>query len=144
MQNLDPIEYLTSRVRERSAIDVALNDQLIGVRAQEECDRSKPRRTHAGVVVARVCLERRMRREAAPHHVSGVTEPVEQLRAIARDARRQYLLLPGIGRDFVSFELANDLQRPVDSVQARGRCDVLPALQKSDVRGRRDRLDLAA
>ena len=73
-----------------------------------------------------------MRRETAPHHVARVAEPIEQVRPIAGDARRQNLRLPGERRNFVAFELPHDLQRTVDAVQPRRRRHVLPPLQEGD------------
>ncbi len=85
-----------------------------------------------------------MRREASPHHVAGVAEPVEILGLVAGDARGKNLPLPRDGGNLVAFELADDLQRSVDAVQPRRRRDVLPALQRKRMYSRGgDRLDLA-
>ena len=84
-----------------------------------------------------------MRREASPHHVAGVAEPVEKLGLVAGDARGKNLPFPGDGGNLIGFELADDLQRSVNSVQPRTRRDVLPALQKCHVLRGGDRLDLA-
>ena len=77
-------------------------------------------------------LECRVRRKTSPHHVARVAETIEKLGAIARDARRQNLCLPGERRNLVALELPNDLQRSVDPVQTRRRRHVLPALQEGE------------
>ena len=118
---VDRREHVARGVRERLVgIVVPANDQLFGVRAQR---RARSARVASG---ARGACARRsrgssagMRREASPHHVARVAEPVEKLGLVAGDARGKNLRLPRDGGNFVAFELADYLQRAVDSVQPR-------------------------
>src|SRR5579863_7244659 len=100
--------------------------------AQEECDRRKPRRTNAlltSLLIDRVY--RRMRREPPPHHFARVAELIQEFRFVAGDATRQNLRFPPNCGNLVTFELADDVERSLDAVQTRSRCDVLPTHQKA-------------
>src|SRR5207244_2397343 len=88
--------------------------------------------------------QRRMRRQSAPHDLTGKAQPVEQVWSITGDAASQDLRLPSRGRDLVALELLQDLKRTVDIVKRCACRDVLPGEHKPHEVGRAYRLDFFA
>ncbi len=85
-----------------------------------------------------------MRRQPPPSDSAGQAKLIERSGIVVVDAARQDLLLPGVGRNFETLQLAQRLQKSALAGQLRLRSEVLPAQQPAHELRRRDRLHLLA
>ena len=85
-----------------------------------------------------------MRRQASPTNRAGEAKLIKPLGIIIGNAMREYVTLPGVGGNFKSLQLTNDLKRSAFTLQLGSRRDVLPAQQPPHELRRGDRLNLLA
>src|SRR5580692_3403874 len=106
--------------------------QPVRVFAQKESYRSDASGPHTAIL-----LHGGMGRYSRPHDFAGKTELIEKLGIIVRDSTRQDFGFPGSRRDFVSLQLADDLQGSISAMQLASARDVLPGLQEAfEIEGR--------
>ena len=106
-----------------------------------EGNRGDPRRRHP-TSPGRVVHFPVPQRESSPRDVSGKTEVVEPLGAVALHPSSQNGL-PGPGRQFESLELVDHGEHAQAPFPPCPRCHVLPSQQEPDEVLSRDRLDLS-
>ena len=116
----------------------------VGFFAHKERDGSHAGGNHAPLARGGILQRGGMRRQPSPADGAGQAELIEPGGIVIRDAPRQNLALPGIGGNFKSLQLAQNLERGALALHLSARRHMLPAQQPAhELRGS-DRLNLFA
>src|SRR5262249_55003684 len=79
--------------------------------AYKKCDGGNAGRDHTPLAGCGIFKGCGMRRQSPPAHCACQAKLIEPCRLVIRDPTRQYLAFPGVGRNFESLKLTDDIQR---------------------------------